>query len=305
MKFTNEKNLPRPLVRAMSWGKGKNYCDLSVTQLLKPPRQRVLEKIFDDQIEVDVADNLWAFLGSAMHYVLERLSYKQNSLAEEKLTVEILGKRIGGTPDLYYQDDRDGKWVLVDLKTTSHWSFIFDPKGKEEWHKQTNIYAYMLEQHGFHVDRIEIWGIARDWSATELKRDPERYPKSAISIIDIPIRPMEKIKKFLEDRVKVHIQAEENEKALPLCTDDERWAKPGKLAVMIKGQVKAKKLFENTLADRKEAEQMATKIGGFVQERPATYTKCQDWCSASAFCTQWQETQKQMQRQPDLAEAAK
>ncbi|MDE2098431.1 MAG: hypothetical protein KGL39_14355 [Patescibacteria group bacterium] len=285
MHFKNSANLPSPLVRALTWRK-QSYCDLSVTQLLKPPRILQLEKRHDDRIEIDVIDNVWSFFGSAMHYVLEKLADKENALAEEKLFLEIDGLKIGGIPDWYYRAG-DGKFVLADLKTTSVWSMIFEPKGKHEWHKQTNIYAEMLRQHGFPVDRIEIWAILKDWKGSDKLKKPD-YPKNSIAVIEIPLRPSEKVMSFIRERVRVHKAAVAlGDIELPYCTPDEMWYRPGKLAVMKPGSSKAVKLFDEH--EMEKASVFAETISGaWVEERNGIATRCESYCNVSRFCNQFQ-----------------
>lgn len=279
MKITNKHNLPPLLVQALTWKKQK-YCDYSVTELLKAPQMLALEKKHDADIEVDVIDSTWAFFGSAMHYVLERLAKNQDILSEEKLIIEVDGKKIGGQPDIYYKES-DGKWILADLKTTSAWSAKFEPAGKSEWHKQTNIYAYMLAKHGFPVDKIMIWQVLRDWSAREAQKEKE-YPQSPIIITEIPLRPPEKIEALLKSLIKKHVSAE-----IPSCTDEERWARPTTWAVMLPKRVRAAKV-----CDTKESAEAHAKtlVGATIVERPGAATRCDRYCNVSKFCPQYNKS---------------
>ena len=71
MKFTNKFALPKPLYSALTWDSyTKGKADISVTELLKSPRQRILAKRHDDEITVDASENLWTLAGRAVHHIL-------------------------------------------------------------------------------------------------------------------------------------------------------------------------------------------------------------------------------------------
>ena len=65
MTLTNKFNLPSPIVRAVEndpYSSGDS--DLTTTQFTSPIQQVVLKKRYKDQIVEDVADKIWALLGS-------------------------------------------------------------------------------------------------------------------------------------------------------------------------------------------------------------------------------------------------
>lgn len=73
MKITNKANLPEGIVNTIkndSYSKGD--ADYSASQLSTPPQIMQLMRLNGDKIEVDVADEIWKLLGSAVHYILER-----------------------------------------------------------------------------------------------------------------------------------------------------------------------------------------------------------------------------------------
>lgn len=68
--LTNKFNLPQTIVDACKHDTHRLAGDISVTTLIDAPRIRVLKMTHD--YEVDVVDNLYALMGTALHHILER-----------------------------------------------------------------------------------------------------------------------------------------------------------------------------------------------------------------------------------------
>jgi len=71
MKVTNKYNLPRAFVdyeRSTKYSRGD--ASYSATDLIGPPRIRILRERHQDQMEVDIADRVFALLGTATHHIL-------------------------------------------------------------------------------------------------------------------------------------------------------------------------------------------------------------------------------------------
>jgi hypothetical protein len=77
---------------------------------------------------------------------------------------------------------------------------------------------------------------------------------------------------------------------MPDCSEEERWFRPGKLAVMKEGRVKAMKLFN--ISEREEAEQYAADNKGYVEERPGENARCDTFCPVSKWCSQYASLQQ-------------
>ena len=74
------------------------------------------------------------------------------------------------------------------------------------------------------------------------------YPKAPVQIVDIPVWKDEDVEAYIKERVKLHKKSKllsDIGDELPLCTDEERWKKPTKYAVMKKGAKRAVKLFDD------------------------------------------------------------
>lgn len=272
MNLTNRMNLPQAIVDAVRndpYSRGS--ADLSVTQLIGPPRKTALEKQFESRIVEDASDRIWSLLGQSIHTILERAN--RLGIAERRLSIQVEGWTISGGMDLYEEDG-----VLVDYKTTSAWSM----KGgvKDEWEKQLNVYAEILRQNGHPVKGLRVVGVLRDWSKMEAARSPD-YPQMGVATLDVPLWQEDIARLYIRDRVILHQQSRVS---LPLCTPEERWEKPTVFALMKQGGKKAVKLYDNESDARSHASTDPKLL--YVQARPGESTRCKFYCSVSQFCSQ-------------------
>lgn len=292
MKFSNTSKLPAPMFHALTWDtytKGK--ADISVTELLKPPRQRLLAKRHDADITINASQNLWSLMGRSTHNVLREAAKSIkggfNGLTEERLFVGIDGPKgkwmLSGEFDLLYVNEKK-ELVLSDYKVTGVFGILLEERNgfvKPEWAKQLNIYRWMLHEHGFDVERLEIGAILRDWTASKTKTDP-KYPKEPIMIIEVPMWSLKEVEAYVKERVAVHQLAEDlSDDELAACTPDERWERGEKWAVMQAGKKRAFRLFDN----EHEAQDCATEVGGRVEHRPGVSAKCNTlYCYGAPWC---------------------
>lgn len=97
--YTNKFNLPETLVRAVQLDTHVNTGTISVTTLIDSPQIRKLKEMHD--YEVDVADSLYALMGTAIHHVLERAfisEYRKKAFITTAETLMIAAKEAEGTP---------------------------------------------------------------------------------------------------------------------------------------------------------------------------------------------------------------
>lgn len=288
MIITNKMNLPQPFVDAAT--SDHRYTDrrYSVTAILNGVRQSVLERRHADEIEQDVADRVWMIFGTAVHSILERSQETEDQLKENKLVIDLPnGYQLSGIFDLY--DDATG--TVTDYKTCAVWKIL---KGEfEDWRKQTLIYCWMLRQIGFDAKRGEIVALIKDHSKSKAKVG--KHPPLPVFRIgwDYTDEAAAEIEAFIMERFREIERCEKLPDAeLPLCTEEERWTRDEKYAVMKEGVQRAKKLFDDGREAAAFADHLnATEKGTFyVEHRPGVDAKCEDYCSACEFCTHWQTT---------------
>ena len=284
MKFTNEMNLPASMVSAITndtYTMGK--ADISVTTLIQPPKIRVLKSRHRDEIVEDVADRVWALLGTNTHAIIERINHP-DSIQEERLSMEVSGWTISGQADLY----EDG--IISDFKTTSVWGVINGPK--DNYIHQLNCYAEMFRQSGFSVKGLQVIAILRDWSKFGGQRS-QSYPKKQVVRVPIPLWGHIETMNYLRDRVRVHQIAEcLADDDIPCCTPEERWERPTRFAI-VKGKNKRAWRVVDSLeeAEKLKAEiEEGSKDKYRIDERTGESVRCANYCSVNQWCHYWQST---------------
>lgn len=292
MKITNKFNLPPPVVTALShdnYSKGKS--NRSVTQLIDSPRIGVLRQKHDSELTEDVTQKLWSVLGTAVHNMFENATEGSTSIPEERYFYRHPdGWILSGAIDLV-QLHEDAKTVtLIDYKCTSVWSVIFE---KEEWHNQLNAYAWLMRKagkpEGYKITELQIIAVLRDWKENDLKRNSGNYPTSPIVVIDIPVWTNEKQDSYMEERVRLHHEAEYAHlvgDTLPKCSEKEQWAKPPKYAVHKGTAKRATRVFDS----EKEAQDFLLNQQGMnLQYRAGDKVRCTaNWCGVNEWCDQYQ-----------------
>lgn len=258
-------------VRRQEYSKGDS--DISVTTLLDPPRKRVLLQRHHEEIEEDCSQVLYRLYGSIAHTIMHKNS---EGLAEKRFYMNVLGWRVSGQMDLV-----ENKTVL-DYKFSSVWSFLDGVK--PEYEAQLNLYKLLAEHNELEIEKLTIIALFRDWSANEARRS-DNYPKDPVQVYNIPIWEPEKAKAFLEERVRLHQEAETN---LPECSSADKWERPTKYALMKKGNTRASRVYDtmDEAAANKKPEHE-------IEVRPGEWVRCADYCGAAPFCCLWQEHKKQ------------
>lgn len=301
MNITNALNLPQPFVSAVEGDYRYTDKRYSVTALLKGTREAILQRRHDAEITSDVADMVWAIFGTAVHSILEGGEESDSQIKENKLVVDLPnGYQLSGIFDLY--DDATG--TVTDYKTASVFKVKFgcwdNWKPKEgafdDWRMQTLIYCWMLRQIGFDAKRGEIVALLKDHSKTKAKIG--EHPKLPVWQIgwDFTADDFAEIEAWIMAKFEEIERCEQlPDEELPMCTEEERWTRGSKYAVMKKGVKRAKKLFDSEEEAIAFAEQLGTTEKGtfYVEHRPGTDPKCMDYCSACEFCTYWQQTYRE------------
>ena len=288
--ITNNKGFPLALVKAVendSYSRGT--ADRSVTGLLAPPRQAALIERHGDEITEDVSDRTFALYGQLVHLLLERAGEQsRNAINEERLYTNVNGWTISGQTDTLTLTEDQRSWIISDYKFVTAYKFKRDYSGTlvmdEGYENQLNLYGHLLRENGFKVDGLKIVAIYRDWSKLEAKRD-KNYPQLGAETHDVPLWSEDKAKAFMEERVRLHQDAEND---LPECTDDERWAKPDKYALMPNAKsVRARKLFDSEIDATTWAAANNMKTGWVIEHRKGANVRCENYCVVSEWCEQF------------------
>lgn len=285
MRITNKANLPAPFVRMAEDKYTITPKRYSVTTLLKPTREILLNRRHNEEIEQDCADMIWLLFGKAVHSILEQYSTGASEFSEEKLTVELEnGYTVSGIIDLYDIDQA----CVVDYKTASTWKVIY--KDFSDWRKQGLSYAWLLRKNGFDCKRVVFYAILKDWNRTKAKLDRE-YPQSPVVKVefDITEKELSGIDKYIRDKIDELIFYEDKpDSELPLCSLEDRWNDGDKYAVMKKGRKTAMRVLDTQSGAEEWKENNA---GDYIEVRKGVDKKCIDYCLCSTKCAYYKSLQ--------------
>jgi hypothetical protein len=141
------------------------------------------------------------------------------------------------------------------------------------------------------VKQLRVIAIIRDWQRRRASED-STYPQSPIKIIEIPLWTDEEQDSYVEERVRLHQEAEFKRLTgdeIEQCTQSETWKKDDSYAVMKKGRKRAVRV----LGSQQEADDFIADISvesekHYVDVRKGEATRCiQNWCRVSKWCPQF------------------
>jgi hypothetical protein len=267
--------------------------DVSVTELLKPPRIVHLINRHRHTIARPSLDVVLPSLqGNGIHDQLQRY-LKQDDLLTGKWQIErhllsvVQGYRLSGRFDALY-DNKD----LYDIKVTRAWKF---EKGDyKEWEQQLNIYDWMLWKDGINLRSLKILGVVLDWQAT--KQYVTGYPSGRTQVITIPRWSRQKQETFIDTRITSWSSSRPlSDNKLPLCTTSDRWA--GSPVFKLYRTPTMKRSYKNFstlprarkyLAVCKAGDADKWKDAKIITDWPNKWNRCDTWCEVSHVCNQYQ-----------------
>ena len=269
MKILNPRNLPEPLVRAVSREEGyaPNPNRMSVTDLIGPPMIRFLKLKHWDEITEVVENMTWMMFGTAFHLLMDK--HSGDAISEQKIEYDYPPYTIVGVPDVH----KDG--ILYDYKVIRAYALVLS--GKAEWVNQLNTYVWLLKQSkGIDIKEIKIIAILRDWSEITAEKD-QNYPQAPLWEVRIPLWDPEYAYGYIVGRMAAH-------SAVVPCSPEEKWTKPDTFAVKVKGIKKAKRVLDSMAEAEKWMANNPQGKKGYIETRPGEDSRCKRYCSVSQFC---------------------
>jgi hypothetical protein len=264
-------------VRAVSTERHNAEGCISATTLLQGVKQILLTERHWDELTDDAADRIWATWGTAVHALLEHEG--EHDFTEESMAYELAGLTVTGKIDNY--DMKSG--VITDYKTASTWKVVY--QNFEDWRRQGLIYAWLLTKNGFPAHTCRFIALLKDHSKTDAARNSQ-YPQSPVYVHKFFVTPadLKEIEAFITAKLADYTRNRDRaDDAIPPCSPEERWDKPEKYAVMKPGRKSAVRVLDTIL----EAKALEARLGAghFVETRPGTHVRCQDYCVCCKFCT--------------------
>lgn len=284
MKITNKLNLPSAFVNMAESNYKPTPNQYSATTLLKPTRQIILERRYNDNLEADASEMIWALFGKAVHYILEQ--HDNSGWAEKKIKFTLdNGITISGIVDLYSELEQR----VVDYKTCT--TYKVEKEEFDEWKKQLGIYAWVLEKLGFPCRKATIYAIMRDW--TPGKTRFKNYPQLPVAEVTFEYTASDfaDIEYYLYQKTNELTHAETlADEDLPMCSDEELWRSPSTYHVI---NYKGKRMNKSKTNNITEAEQFLIdnrhRGAWKVVEKKGTPKKCFSYCNANQFCPYYRE----------------
>jgi hypothetical protein len=266
------------LVSGDTYSKGES--DITTTGLAQPPKIAELTRRHGGEITMDASEKVWTMMGTANHYVLEQIALRnpERYVTEQRFYLDIDGVKLGGQIDLF---DRETE-TLWDYKVSSVYKAMSDDK--LEWTKQANVNKLLCEHNGFHPKKLAILLVMKDWKRKEAEFKAD-YPKCAIQEIPLPIWREEETLAYIKSRINLHNAAKliEVEDAIPVCTEEERWAKPTTWAVL--KERGAKRAVNGGIYElESEAIAHAKRISGAIEKRDGSNPRCENYCQVRQWC---------------------
>lgn len=287
MQITNELGLPQALVDACDVSPHNAPNTVSATTLKQGVREILLTKRHWEEMTDDVSNRIWSLFGTAVHSLLERES--PDTFVEERFEKQIGTYKVTGRLDCYDMKNK----IIFDYKTATVWKYKF--QDFDDWKFQGLVYAWLLKQQGLEVKECRFVAMFKDFSKTKAKIESD-YPNSPVYIyrFDVTEQGLEEIEEKIVAKVtELQMSEKLSDDELPLCSDEERWAKPTTYAVMKKGRKSAVRVFETK--DLAECFLKSCDESHYIEERKGSDGKCDGYCACCEFCSYWKEHYQQVQ----------
>ena len=313
MRITNESDVPLTIA---VWAVNDNYDYIndpkyiSVTNLLKPVRQIVLQHRVDSEtLSIDVEDYLARAMGTSIHdsiekawttnhknclkrlgvqdSVIERFKVNPNKedlkegdipiYLEQRTIKEFDGFKIGGKFDFVFNG------LLHDNKSTTTMKWLKGSSDKD-YMLQGSLYRW-LNPDIIKDDYIRINFVFTDWSKLAALKD-SKYPQHRAAYKDIPLLSLDDTESWLKNKLEqINKLMDVPEEKLPECSDEELWRTPTKYKYFVNPESKkATKNFES-YNDAYRYMLVEKKGKGIIRVVPGEPRRC-NYCSAASICSQ-------------------
>lgn len=278
MEIFNKLQYPESVVAAVKADVYRPVWDIvRVTELIDSPLIKRLTIKHWDELEIDCDDIVYSsLLGTAVHKYLA--GFQTDAMVEHRWTVLLSafhddrGGTLTGQTDIF----KPGEGIIDDIKTQSAYAFVF---GQPSWTKQLNVYAELIEQHGYKVKELWISAFLRDWSKYEaMKNKNKDYPKHKFHRVRVNLWSPEVRQKFIQDRLNIYDNPDY------VCSDVERWRRPTTWAVLKEGVKTARRVL-NTEAEAKawlDQQKDTSKL--YIEERKGGCIRCNGFCAVAKYC---------------------
>lgn len=281
MRITNKLNLPIPFIRYASESnyeyKENRY---SVTELLLPVREILLNRKYANHIEKDVADYIPALFGTAVHSILEdKTPVLTGATPEVPIEYSIGGDTIAGRIDLLDLEN----FEIIDYKNCSVSKVVREDF--EDWKLQNMMYSWIiLMVKGIVIRDLKDYALMKDWSKLKAANS-SNYPQSPVYVFKYHMEDsdFDYIEKYIRMKLDLINRCKETF-TLPKCTDEEKWYTGTKYAVYKKAGDKKAVIVCDTEEEAHGYITNKCEGAGEIEVRKGEYLKCKYYCDCAKFC---------------------
>lgn len=255
-KITNEHGIDLPLVVWLlqdGYNSGHDVAPegelISVTSLMKPTRQQILQRQVDySATSSDLSDRIASRMGHALHDSVERawtsgdykramrqMGYPQSVINQIKINPdpatitkedipiyleqrgfkEFMGVVLTGQLDFSING------AYRDIKSTSTFSYTSGSKD-QDYILQGSLYRWIMP-HLIDKDIMRIEFIFTDWAKYRAKSDP-KYPQARVTHKEYPLMSLEDTEAWVVSKIKeIKANAKLNQNKMIRCTDEQLW----------------------------------------------------------------------------------
>lgn len=324
MKITNNLNIDLPLaVWLLQDGYKSGAADappgelLSVTSLMKPTRQQILQRKVDmSQESMDLSEMVSRRMGHAFHDSIERawteghwkegmklLHYPQSIIDKVRINPPMDKPLEEGIIPIYLEQRGFKKFEDIiltgqidfligssyrDFKSTSTFAWTSGSKD-QDYILQGSLYRFIFpELIKDDVMRIEF--IFTDWASYRAKGN-SNYPQARVAHKEYPLMSLKETEAWLSDKLKdIRKNAKLPQDKMVRCTDKDLWRGEDSFKYYSNPET-AKAGGRCTKRFDKESEavlHMQEKGKGVVVKEPGTPKAC-TYCNAFTLCEQRKE----------------
>lgn len=276
MIITNKLNLPEPFIvyvnKDVHEYKEHRY---SVTELLLPTKEILLNRKYADKIEQDVSEMVPALFGTAVHKILENNTpILTHYNTEMSIEMQFGEDTIAGRIDLFDTKELE----IIDYKTCSVNKVM--KQDFDDFKKQGLMYALgIFKKYGIITRKLKFPCLMKDWSKLKAVTSTN-YPQSPVYVWEYVIddSDYDYIEEFIIKKL-----ASLNSENIPECTDEERWYTGTKYAVYKNVSDKRAIYIADTEEDAHNY--IKDKLGAAeIKVRKGEYIKCKYYCNCNKFC---------------------
>ena len=261
---------------AETWPGRDRAKHLSCTTLIDSPYINWLEKKYPDCPE-DYADIYFSVLGTIWHKWLEGAARKDptNAMVEHRFSVDVDGWIVSGKIDIARGDLATKHCtLLMDFKFSSFYRIQKAMKrGSATFEAQLNTDCWLMRKAGWTVDAVAIGATSRDWTKRILKKENMNFWEE----IRFPLWGEDEQEAYVRERLALHQSTlADMDKTPPVCTDEERWIRDPKTAVMKQGIKNSRKNFDTTEEAQAWMDDQKDKALMYLEDRPGGYPRCEE-----------------------------